>query len=258
MLPVASWRHRSSINYMDFLINIFNVVLYKPLFNLLIVLCQYLPGNDFGVAIVTLTVLSRLVLYPLNFRAIKSQKILQELQPKIQEIQNKYKNDKEKIAKATIELYQKSKINPLSGCVPILIQLPILIALYLAFQRGFRPEEMTNVYSFITAPKEINPISFGVLNLTQPNFILAIASGIAQFFQAKMTTPSFKAKTKESDFSTMMQKQMLYFFPVFTVLILWRLPSAIALYWLVTSLFSILQQYLVFKKPKYDHEERRA
>ena len=236
---------------MAFLTIFFNEVLYRPLFNLLVLLYQYLPGHDFGIAVISLTVLIRVVLYPLNFQAIKSQKALQELQPKIQEIQKKYKEDKEKLAKATIELYKKSRVSPLSGCLPILVQLPILIALFWVFQKGFQAGEMAKLYSFVSFPGEINPTFLGILNLAQPQIVLAVICGIAQFFQTKMLTPAQKIqKGSKADFSTMMQKQMLYFFPLFTVLILWRLPSAIALYWLITSLFSILQQYLILKPLK--------
>jgi YidC/Oxa1 family membrane protein insertase len=232
---------------MELLINFFNTVLYQPLFNLLVLFYQYLPGRDFGVAVIALTVLVRIIFYPLNLKAIRSQKLLQELQPKIQEIQNKFKKDKEKLSKATIELYQKSKVNPLSGCLPILIQFPILVALFWVFQKGLRAEEMVNLYSFVPDPGQIIPTFLGILNLAQPSPVLALLCGIAQFVQTKMVTPTTQSQKGKVDFSTMMQKQMLYFFPVFTVLILWPLPSAIALYWLATSLFSIFQQYLIFK-----------
>lgn len=232
---------------MDLLINFFNVVIYQPLFNLLVLFYFYLPGRDFGMAIIALTVLIRIIFYPLNLKAIKSQKLLQEMQPKIQEIQKKFKADKEKLTRATLELYQKTKVNPLSGCLPILIQFPILVGLFWVFQKGLRTEEMINLYSFVPNPGQIVPTFLGILNLAQPSIFLAILCGIAQFIQTKMITPKASTKQDKIDFSSMMQKQMLYFFPLFTVFILWRLPSAIALYWLVTSLFSIFQQYLIFR-----------
>jgi len=236
---------------MELLINAFNVILYQPLFNALVFLYQYLPGHDFGVAVIVLTILIRLILYPLMVQSIKSQKTLSELQPKIQEIQSKYKDDKEKQAKAMMELYQKEKINPFGGCLPLLLQLPILIALYQVFWKGLRPEAMKNLYSFIPNPGTIDPTFFGLINLGEASLVLALLAGITQFFQTKMVTPK-TAKIKKGDqmsqFSGMMQKQMLYFFPIFTVFILWRLPAAIALYWIITALFSIGQQYLIFKK----------
>lgn len=240
---------------MELLISIFNTVLYQPLFNILVLLYEHLPGHDFGVAVIGLTVIIRIFLYPLMAKSIKSQKILSELQPKVQEIQQKYKNDKEKQAKETMGLYQKEKINPFGGCLPLLIQLPILIALFQVFWKGLQPEAMKWLYSFVPHPGEIDPSFLGIINLSQASLPLAILAGITQFFQTKMITPkTLKPQTKDqmSQFSNMMQKQMLYFFPIFTVFILWKLPAAIGLYWVITALFSILQQYLIFKKPKYE------
>lgn len=236
---------------MSLLISAFNLILYQPLFNLLVLLYAYLPGHDFGIAVIVLTVIIRLVLYPLMAQSIKSQKILSELQPKLQEVQRRYKTDREKQAKEIIELYKKEKINPLGGFLPLLIQLPILIALYQVFWKGFLPESMTKLYSFVFNPGLIDPTFLGIINLAQGSFVLALLAGFCQFFQTKMVAPRKRDKEEKGsnvpDFSKMMQKQMLYFFPAFTVFFLWKLPAAIGLYWIVTSLFSIGQQYLIFK-----------
>lgn len=249
MPPLAVGRNRFTIK-MALLISAFNTILYQPLLNALVLLYQYLPGHDFGIAVIVLTILIRIILYPLMVQSLRSQKVLSELQPKIQEIQTKYKNDKERQAKEMMGLYQKEKINPFGGCLPLLIQLPILIALYRVFWRGFQPEAMDMLYSFVPRPELINPTFLGIINLGEASLVLALLAGVTQFFQTKMVTPKIK-KAKTSDqmakFSGMMQKQMLYFFPIFTVLILLKLPAAIALYWIVTALFSIGQQYLIFK-----------
>jgi len=233
---------------MEFLNVIFQTILYRPIFNALVLLYQYLPGHDFGISIIILTCIARLLLYPSTLKSIKSQKILQEIQPKIKEIQIKFKNNKEAQGREMMELYKKEKINPLSGCLPVLIQLPILIALFLVLKNLSLDHVDSNIlYSFISNPGEINPLFLGVINLTQKSSLLAILSGIFQFFQSKMMTPKIKLSKDKNDFSQMMQKQMLYFFPFFTILILWELPSAIGLYWLTTTLFSIGQQYLFLK-----------
>lgn len=255
---------------MELLQNAFNIILYKPLFNALVLLYQYLPGHDFGIAVIILTIIIRLILYPLMVQSIRSQKVVSELQPKIQEIQLKYKNDKEKLAKATMELYQKEKINPFGGCLPLLIQLPILIALYQVFWKGLQPGAMVNLYSFVPSPGTINPSFLGIINLSKsfivksldtggiieyywPVLFLAILTGIAQFIQTKMITPKTKPQeTKTFDSSQMiqkmLQKQMIYMLPVFTVYIVSIMPAAIGLYWMVTVLFSIIQQYLIYSK----------
>jgi len=232
--------------------HIFNIIFYQPLFNALIFLYEVLPGKDFGIAVIVLTVLIKILLYPLGTQAIKSQKSIQEIQPKLKEIQEKYKNDSRGKATATMELYKTAKINPFSGFLSLIIQIPILFALYRIFWKGLNPQELVKLYSFIPSPGQIDPTFLGFINLANPNIYLAILAGIFQFIQTKMTTPqSQPAKSPKSgapDFSQMMQKQMLYFFPVFTVFILWKLPSALALYWIVTSIFTILQQYLTLKK----------
>jgi len=238
---------------MDFFINLFNLILYKPLFNILILFYQYLPGKDFGIAIIFLTLLIKILLYPLGVKAIKIQKSLSELQPKIKEIQEKYKGDRQKQTLEMLALYKKEKINPFSGVFVSLIQVPILIALWMVFWKGLQPEKLADLYSFIPKPESIDPTFLGVLNLAQPSVFLAIFAGISQFFQTKMISPRQKKNglgqvTKTPDFSQMMQKQMLYFFPIFTIFILWKLPAAIALYWLVMTLFSIVQQFFILKK----------
>lgn len=239
---------------MDFFINSFNTILYQPLFNALVFLYQYLPGRDFGIAVIVLTIIIRIVLFPLMAKSIKSQKVLSELQPKIKEVQQKYKDDKEKQTKEMMALYKKEKINPFGGCLPLLIQLPILIALFRVFWRGLQPEAMVYLYSFVPNPGIINPYFLGIIDLAQPNLVLAFVAGITQFFQSKMLFPKKKKSEKKEgqmgQFSEIMQKQMLYFFPIITVFILWRLPSAIGIYWIVTALFSIFQQKLILKSTK--------
>lgn len=240
----------------EIFINTFNLILYQPLFNALIMLYDYIPGHDFGIAVIALTVLIKLILYPLGAQGIRSQKALSEIQPKIKEVQEKFKNNKEQQTKAVMELYKQEKVNPLSGCLPLLVQLPILIGLFQVFWRGFGQEQLISLYSFVPYPGEINTVFLGVVNLASASIVLAIVTGIMQFFQTKMMSPvSAKTsanKSSKPDFSSMMQKQMLYFFPIFTVFILWRLPSAIALYWLTTTLFTILQQYIMLKKHGQD------
>lgn len=247
---------------MEGFINVFNLALYQPLFNALVLIYQYLPGKDFGVAVIVLTVIIRLILYPMMAKSIKSQKMLSELQPKIQEIQQKYKNDKEKQAKETMALYQREKINPFGGCLPLLIQLPLLIALYRVFWKGMEPEALNNLYSFVPNPGVIDPSFLNLINLAEVSLWMAFLAGIFQFFQAKMLMPAVRPKAgaeqkkdQMAQFSSMMQKQMLYIFPIFTVFILSRLPSAIAVYWIVTALFSIGQQHLIMRTQKKQTNE---
>jgi len=233
---------------MNFFVSAFNTILYQPLFNALILIYLYLPGHDFGVAVIVLTILIKLVLYPLGIQAIRSQKSLAQLQPKMKEIQEKFKNNKEQQSRAMLDLYRKEKINPFSGFLPLIIQLPILIGLYRVFWRGFGEFQLSSLYSFVPNPGQIDTTFLGMMDLAHASVVLAILTGIAQFFQSKMMAQKQNKSAGSSDMSQMMQKQMLYFFPIFTVFILWRLPAAVALYWLTTTLFTIIQQYIILKK----------
>jgi len=232
----------------------FYIILYQPLFNCLVWLYNSVPGHDFGIAIICLTILIRIALYPTSVKAVKSQKGLQKLQPQIQEVQKKYKNDKEKQAKEIFDLYKREKINPFSGLFLALIQVPILIALYQVFWDGLNQSKLTVLYNFILNPGQINPLFLHIIDLSKPNIIFAILAGLVQYFQTKMllpqTSPKTEGNSKMPDFSQMMQKQMVYFFPIFTVIILISLPSALGLYWTISGLFSIVQQYYVFKDKK--------
>jgi len=219
--------------------NIFNFIFYQPIYNLLFFLYKYLPGHDLGIAIILLTVIIRFILHPLSNYSLKNQKVLSKLQPKILEIQKKYKDDKEKQTKAQMELYQKEKVNPFSGCLPLLLQLPILIALYQVFLKGLDP-------------KIFNFISLGIVDLSKPNLFLALATGVLQFFQTKISMVVSKETTKETvkgtnSFTKVFQNQMLYFFPVLAVYIVYKFGSIIGFYWIVSSLFSIWEQHKINK-----------
>ena len=234
----------------EILVNIFNALLYKPLFNSLVFLYNYLPGHDFGISIILLTFIIRIIIYPLSVKAINSQKSLQKVQPKIQEIQKKYKDDKEKQAKEILEIYKTEKVNPFSGIFLAIIQLPILIALYKVFWQGLDPKELVNLYNFVLNPGQINAIFLGIIDLSKANIAIAILAGIVQFYQTKMLMPpkNQPVANKSSDFSQMMQMQMTYFFPILTVIILLGLPSALGLYWTASGIFSIIQQYFILRQ----------
>ncbi len=231
---------------MNIFTSLFNEFFYQPLFNGLIFLYNVIPGHDFGVAIIAFTLIIKAVLYPLNQKAIKSQKALQEIQPKIKEIQQKYKNNKEAQGRALMELYKTNKSNPASGCLPLLAQFPVLIALFYVFRDGLNPEKLNALYSFVTHPGAIDNMFFGLIDLSKRNFVLAFLAGAAQFVQSKMMAP--KNSSGGSDFAMAMNKQMLYIFPVITVWFAASFPAGLALYWLTMTVFGILQQYFVVRK----------
>ncbi|MBI2573952.1 MAG: membrane protein insertase YidC [Candidatus Wildermuthbacteria bacterium] len=244
--------------------SLFTTFLYQPLLNALVLLYQYLPGHDFGTAIIALTVLLRLALYPLSAQATRMQQKMARLQPKVKEIQERFKGRKDEQGRALYELYQKERVNPFAGILPLLIQIPVLIALYRLFWNGVAPDQLKGLlYSFVNVPDVINTSFFGILDLKGQSYSIAVLAGLFQFVQTKQTMnaqkkPADLALSERSelkgpqkdkpDFSSMMQKQMLYLFPILTVSIVAKAPSAVGLYWIATSIFSIWQQWHITKQ----------
>ncbi|PJA47216.1 hypothetical protein CO172_02645 [Candidatus Uhrbacteria bacterium CG_4_9_14_3_um_filter_36_7] len=229
-------------------------LLYRPLFNLLIWLYEILPGADIGFAIIAISILIKLVLWPFSRSSLKSQKALQEIQPKIDALKEKFKDDKEGMAKAMMELYKEEKVNPLSSCLPLLIQLPILFALYAVLRDGFNPESLIHLYSFIPNPGEINSLFLGRMDLSKPHVILAVLAGVFQFIQTKMLMRKQPPKelqkkegAKDENMLAIMNKNMLYFMPLMTIFIGVSLPGGLVLYWTVMNLLSIVQQFFMFR-----------
>ncbi len=232
--------------------SLFQVIFYQPILNLLVFLYKFVPGHDIGVAIIIMTVIIKLVLLPLSKQSIKSQKSLQDLQPKIDELKKKYANNKEELGRNMMQLYKQEKVNPFSSCLPLLIQLPFLWAVFRVFQDGLSNKLLDFVYPFIGRPDFINPVSLGFIDLSKPNVVLAVLAGAAQFWQAKMMTtkrPEVRGNgAKDEDMMAIMNKQMLYMMPILTVVIGLTFPGGLALYWLVTTLLTALQQLYIFKR----------
>lgn len=237
--------------------NFFTTVFYQPVLNLLVFLYNYVSFSDIGIAIILLTIVIKLILWPLNSSSIKSQKSLQDLQPKLDELKKKYKDDKVALSQATMDLYKEHKVNPFSSCLPLLIQLPFLIAVFRVFRDGVN-SHLDLVYPFITNPDSINMISFGVVDLSVRNIPLAIIAGLAQFWQSKMMIakkPEIKTKgAKDENMAAVMSKQMMYIMPIITIIIGMSLPGGLTLYWFVLTLFTVFQQLIIFKKVNKKNE----
>lgn len=235
----------------------FHAVLYIPIFNLLVFLYDVIPGADIGFAIIALTILIKAILWPFMSQSLKSQKALQELQPKIEELKQRHGSDREALAKAMMELYQKEKVNPLASCLPLLIQLPVLIALYQVLLAGFGPETLSQLYPFVDHPGTIEHVFLGVIDLSVASLYLAVLAGYFQFFQTRMLMhrhppkPPGKGITKgalDENMLASMNKSMLMFMPAITVIIGATLPAGLTLYWVTVNIVSILQQQFVFSK----------
>lgn len=233
--------------------NIFTTVFYQPILNLLVFLYNTVSFGDFGIAIILLTAVIKLVFWPLGRQAIKSQKSLQDLQPKIEDLKKQYANDKAGLSKATMDMYKDNKVNPFSSCLPLLVQLPFLWAVYRVFSNGVN-NKLDLVYSFVSRPAAINTMFLGLVDLAKPNIYLAVLAGLAQFIQAKMLItkkPAIKSEgSKDESMAAIMNKQMLYFMPALTIFIGISLPGGLTLYWFVLTALTALQQFVTFYKKK--------
>ena len=227
--------------------NIFNTVILDPIFNALIFF--YNIFGDIGLAIIAITAIVRMLLFPLSAKAFKAQRRMQALQPEMKKLQEKHKGDKEALSKEMMAFYKKEGVNPASSCLPTLVQIPILIALFFVFKDAITGQHLDAVYSFIQRPGSIDPSFLGLIdlssywghNLTAANYILAAGTAGLQFMQSRMLMP------KGTDMPAM-NKQIMYIFPVLTFVFALTLPAALPLYWATSTLFMVGQQYWIIKK----------
>lgn len=241
--------------------SLYTSVIVQPILNLLVWLYNVIPGNDLGVAIVILTLLVKAILYPLTTSQIKQQRSLQGLQPKIDEIRKRLKDDKDAQAKELMALYRTEKVNPTASCLPLLIQLPIFIGLYTALRNGLGSKGLDLLYPFVANPGTIKTFMFGLIDLAKPNYVLAVLAGAVQFWQSwqilRKPSPAAppppdvdrKEGAKDESMAAAMNKQMMYIMPLVTVFIGVSLPGGLTLYWLVMSLLQVAQQSLFLRKP---------
>lgn len=230
---------------------IYHLVFFNPLYNLLVLLFQVLPFSDAGLAVICLTVIVRLIIFPLSKKAILTQVKMAEVGPELKAIKEKYKSQEEQ-ARKTLELYKEKKVNPFSGIFVILIQLPIIIALYRIFlHAGFPQVDSSILYSFVKAPEYIHTNFLGFIDITQKSALLALLAAITTFIQFRISMSMQKAPEGNSfgdNLARSMQVQMKYFFPLLVFFISYKISGVIALYWLTTNLFTIGQELFVRRK----------
>ncbi len=206
-----------------------------------------MPKHDLGLAIVALTVIIRFLFFPLSIKSQRSQRALNAINPQITALKEKHKHDQAAQGAAMMQLYKENNINPIAGCLPLLIQLPILIALYRAFVAGLNPQSLSMLYSFVPHPAALNSMFLGFINIAHKNILLALIAGALQFIQARQSMNYMKASGGANPQLSALNTQMLYFFPVMIVIIGWNLPAGLILYWITTTLFSIGEQLYLRK-----------
>ena len=237
---------------------LFTTIMFQPIWNLLVWLYTTIPGRDFGVAVIALTVVIRVILWPIQQATLKSQKALQTIQPKIKALQEKFKDDKAAQNKAVMELYAAEKVSPFSSCLPVLIQFPFLIALYQVLRSGLAKADFGLLYPFVHNPGTINRIAFGFLDLSKNSIVLAVLAGLAQFWQTKMlpmnAPPAGAGEgSKDEKQLAQMNKMMTYMTPAITVVFAIQFPGGLAVYWIASALMGVLQQWLFLR----DHKKKQ-
>ena len=197
--------------------------LLQQFFAFLLTTTDKYVGN-FGISIIIVTILIKIALLPLTLKQDKSMKEMKKLQPKIEKIKKDYAHDKQMLNIKTMELYKEHKVNPLGGCLPLLIQFPILIALFGVLRNGIIPQDS----------------SFLWLKLSDkdPYYILPVLNGAVSFFQQKLMGTSDNPQ----------MKNMMYVFPIMMIYISYRMPSGLQLFWLTSSILAVVQQYFIMKK----------
>jgi YidC/Oxa1 family membrane protein insertase len=245
------------------MVEIFNIVLYKPLYNGLIYFITIVPGENLGLAIILLTIAVKMLLLPLSHRQSTSQVKMKQIEPEMQKIREANKSDKQEQARKTMELYKKHGINPFSGCFLLLLQIPLLIALYRVFFKGLADGvSVALLYPFISAPETLHTMFLGV-DLLGKNVIFALIAAVLQYYQITLAMPGAPQKKEEDtkkekggelnfreEFTKNMSTQMRYVMPVIVFFFAYSISAAIALYWAVTNLFSIVHELIVKERAK--------
>lgn len=239
---------------MDFLYQIFGWILFQ-IFEIV---------HNYGWAIIIFTIIAKVCLLPLNIKQTKSMKDMQRLQPELQKLQKKFKNNKEKLNEETLKLYQTFKINPAAGCLPLLIQFPILIGLY---QTLLNPEKWvfngtqgSFDMSFLWLQDNLSFLwvngSYS-LSTTDPLYILPVLAAVFTFATQKFTM-SISPNADANDPNAKTQKVMLYFMPIMIGYMAINMPAGVALYWVVQNIFTFVQQFIMMRIPEPDFSVEEA
>lgn len=229
---------------------LFHAVFYNPIYNALTALIALIPGGDVGVAVILLTVAIRLILLPFSLSAARTQRAMKMLEPKIKELKEKYKDDKEREAVETLALYKAAEVNPFASILMALIQIPILLALYWVFiHESFTVINAARIYSFTPLPQHVSLEFLGIVSVMGKSLVLAVLAGLTQLLQAHMalsgTMKPSETGGMQNDFQRIIGLQLKYVFPFLIGAISYTTSGAIALYFIATNLAGSAQEWHV-------------
>lgn len=237
---------------------LWHTIFFDPVYNSLVYFIDVVRGGDVGIAIILTVVLVKIIILPLSLKAARTQMVMREIQPKLNEIKEKFKDQRETQALKTMEIFREAKVNPFSSILLLFIQIPIIIALYFSVARGGGvPLPDINVdllYSFIHIPETVNMMFLGFVDIAAKSFPLALMAGVTQFIHTKLTLPPAKPKDPnkgpdfKEDFARSMNMQMRYVMPGIIFVVAYSISAAIALYFTVSNLTMIAQEYVVRRK----------
>ncbi len=230
--------------------SIFHTLVYDPIYNALVFFVDVVPGHDVGLAVIIVTIIVRVILYPLSKKAIKAQMDMKRIAPEIEEIKKKFKDKPEEQGRAIFALYRERGVSPFAGLFLLLIQLPILLGLYFVFAQGGLPSINADLlYSFVPTPPSVDMEFLGLIDMAGKSLVLALLAGVTQFIYTRLSMgPRGSAVAAEASFSAEMARtfdlQARYALPLIVAGIAYFIAAAAPLYWLTSNLFMIGQELL--------------
>lgn len=237
--------------------SLFHTFIFDPIYNALILVLNIIPGGNLGVAVILVTVLVKLLLFPLSRKAVVTQMRMKELDAEMKVIREKYKDNREQQAMEMMDLYRKKGVNPFATLLLVFIQIPIILGLYFVFLRGGLPVvDPDLLYSFVSAPATISMNFLGFIDIGAKSLLLAFLAGLTQYFQVKyaVTPPPPRKEGAPVDFkedlARNMHMQMRYVLPIIVFFVAYTISAAIALYWTTSNIFTIAQEIVVRNKIK--------
>lgn len=237
----------------------FHTLFYDPIYNLLVTVLTYTPLHDIGAAILIVTLIVKIILLPLNLSALRSQYIMKKIEGEMNALKEEHKASPQEASKKMMELYKREKVNPFASLLVIIIQIPIIFALYRVFSHGlvFDP---ASLYSFLHFPENLHTLAFGLFDVTKRNIVVAVLAGISSYLLARRQTAAMvikKVEGKDQSFQDQFMKsmkiQLLYVLPIIIVFSAAALPAALGFYWFINNMITYGQDIYMKNKLKHLH-----